>query len=235
MLWEEDKRKEPFSVPDDIADLVFKINCKQIALDHAYDLSQALCAELPWLVDEEFANIHMIHGASTGNGWQRPEDEGDAFIYLSRRSKMHIRLPKSRHEDAKSLIGKTIQVAGSDIQIGDFQVRPFSPLGTQFSRYVLLQENETESQFIQRMVEEMSKLDIQLRKALCGTRHIFETPQGKLHTINFMVADLTPEEAVRLQKYGIGDAQKMGIGLFLPHKGIDAVGGAAEQTHFDGT
>ena len=235
MLWEEDKRLEPFKVPDDVADLVFKINCKQIALDHAYDLSQALCAELPWFADEEFASVHMIHGASTGNGWQRPEDKDNAFIHLSRRSKMHLRLPKTRYEDAKSLIGKTIQVGGSTVQFGDYQIKAFSPLATQFARYVLLDENESESDFIKRMVVEMSKLDIHLRKALCGTRHSFVIPQGKLHAINFMVADLTPEEAVRLQKYGIGDAQKMGIGLFVPHKGIDAVGGAAEQTHFDGT
>ncbi len=235
MLWEEDKKKQPFVVPDEVADLVFKIDCKQIALDHAYDLSQAILQELPWMADEEFAGIHTIHGASTGNGWQRPDEDDGGFIYLSHRSKMHLRLPKSRHEDARALVGKVLQVGDSTIKVGKYQLKPFSPLGTQFSRYVVLHENETEQQFIERMVEEMAKLDIRLHKALCGTRSEFETDQGKVQTVNFMVADLNPDEAVRLQKHGIGEGRKMGFGLFIPHKGIDAVGGGAEQTHFDGT
>ena len=95
MLWEEDKKQQPFVVSDDVADLSFKIECKQIALDHAFDLSEALRKALPWLAEEERAGVHMIHGASTGNGWQRPEEsDGETFIYLSRRSRMQIRLPK---------------------------------------------------------------------------------------------------------------------------------------------
>lgn len=235
MLWEEDKKQQPFVVPDEVADLVFKIDCKQIALDHAYDLSQAILQELPWIADEEYAGIHTIHGASTGNGWQRPDDSDGGFIYLSHRSKMHIRLPKHRHDDAQTLVGKVLQVGDSQVKVGNYQLKAFSPLSTQFSRYVLLHENETEEQFIQRMVEEMAHLDIRLRKALCGTRHEFVTDKGKVQTVNFMVADLNPDEAVRLQKHGIGDGRKMGFGLFIPHKGIDAVGAGAEQTHFDGT
>ena len=38
-----------------------------------------------------------------------------------------------------------------------------------------------------------------------------------------MVADLDVEEAVVLQQRGIGVHQKIGCGLFIPHKGIKAV------------
>ena len=139
MLWEEDKKNQPFVVPDDIADLVFKIECKQISLDHAYDLLQALISVLPWLADEDKAGVHMIHGASTGNGWQRPEaQDGSGFIYLSKRSKMQLRLPRERYEDAKALIGKTIVVGGNEVTFGDFQLKPLTSLSTLFSRYIIL-------------------------------------------------------------------------------------------------
>jgi CRISPR-associated protein Cas6 len=236
MLWEEDKKKQAFVVPDDVADLVFKIDCKQIALDHAYDLSQALIKVLPWLADEEKAGIHMIHGASTGNGWQRPEaKDGESFIYLSRRSKMHIRLPKERHEGAKSLIGKTINVGGNDLTFGDFQIKAFSPLSTLFSRYILLLENETEDRFVQRVSDEMKSMGINLKKALCGMGDEFVLPEGTVRTASIMVADLDPAEAVILQQKGIGEGRKMGFGLFIPHKGINPVGDMSEQSHFSGT
>ena len=236
MLWEEDKKDQPFVVPDDVADLVFKIDCKQITLDHAHDLSHALMKVLPWLVDEDKAGVHMIHGASTGNGWQRPEaKDGESFIYLSHRSKMHLRMPKNRYEDVKALIGKTISVAGNDITFGEYQIKPLTSLGTLFSRYILLLNNESEDQLIQRVADEMKSMGITLKKALCGTGGEFILPEGKVHTASMMVADLDPEEAVILQQYGIGEGRKMGFGLFIPHKGIKPVGDMSEQSHFSGT
>jgi len=38
-----------------------------------------------------------------------------------------------------------------------------------------------------------------------------------------MVADLEPEQSVRLQQIGIGPGRTIGCGLFIPHKGIAAV------------
>ena len=119
MLWEENKREQPFVVSDEMADLSFKINCKQIALDHAHDLSQALHQALPWLADEERAGVHLIHGASSGNGWQRPEEEdGEDYIYLSKRSRMMLRMPKDRFEDIDALVGQTLDIAGDSIRRG---------------------------------------------------------------------------------------------------------------------
>ena len=236
MLWEEDKKNLPFVVPDDVADLVFKIGCKQIALDHAHDLSQALMAALPWLEEEDRAGVHLIHGASTGNGWHRPEaKDGEGFIYLSQRSKMHLRMPKDRYEDIKSLVGQTINVGGNELLVGDYQIKPLTSLGTLFSRYIVLHENEQEDQFIERVSVEMKAIGIHLKKALCGTGDEFTLPSGKVRTASLMVADLDPDEAVILQQKGIGDGRKMGFGLFIPHKGINPVGDMSEQSHFSGT
>ena len=235
MLWEENKREQPFVVPDDIADLSFKIGCKQIALDHAHDLSQALHLALPWLADEQRAGVHLIHGASSGNGWQRPEEEdGEDFIYLSKRSRMMLRMPKDRFEDAQALVGQTLDIAGNAITVGDYQVKPLTSLGTLFARYILLQDNETEDQLVTRLSSDMKAMGITLRKALCGISHEFRLPQGRVRTMSVMVADLDPEESVMLQTHGIGDGRKMGFGLFIPHKGIKPVGDMSETSHFNG-
>ncbi len=48
-------------------------------------------------------------------------------------------------------------------------------------------------------------------------------PGGPIQTRSIMIADLRAEESVRLQQEGIGPMRHMGCGIFIPHKGIDAV------------
>ncbi|RDH81073.1 MAG: type I-MYXAN CRISPR-associated protein Cas6/Cmx6 [endosymbiont of Galathealinum brachiosum] len=236
MLWQEDKKAAPFSVPDTVADLSFKLISKQVPLDHAQQLSDEILRILPWIDDDPHAGVHMIHGATTGNGWNRPEDDcDDACIYLSKRSKMLIRVPKVRHADMDELIGKTIQLNGHDVTFGDYQVKPFSPLGTLFCRYVIVGNEETEDEFVSRVATEMKAMGINLTKALCGMGHTFNMTAGPVKTMSIMVADLDPEDAVTLQVEGIGEGRKAGFGLFLAHKGIKAVGDMSEMQHFDGT
>lgn len=236
MLWVEEDDKQEFEVPDDIVDLYFKIKCRQIALDHAHDLSRALHQALPWLVDEERAGIHLIHGASSGNGWQRPdENEGEDFIYLSRRARMAMRVPKTRIADAEALIGRSLDVGGNQLEIGESQVKQLTTLGTLFSRYVWMKDGEDEEAFLQRIVQEMKSLGLNVKKVLCGVGHEFSMPQGKVQTMSVMVADLSPQHSVLLQQHGVGEGRKLGFGLFIPHKGIKPVGDMSEKSHFSGT
>ncbi len=235
MLWKEDKKAAPYSVPDTVADLSFKLISKQVPLDHAQELSDAILSIFPWMADESLASIHMIHGASTGNGWNRPENEDGSCIYLSKRSRMLIRMPKKRHDEMKSLTGKTIQLGGHDVTFGDYQIKPLTALGTLFARYIIVGDNETEDEFVARVANEMKGMGIDLTKALCGMGHNFSLANGDTKTMSIMVAELDPEDAVKLQQNGIGEGRKAGFGIFLAHKGIKAVGDMSELQHFDGT
>ncbi|VAW73228.1 hypothetical protein MNBD_GAMMA10-2172 [hydrothermal vent metagenome] len=234
MLWHEDKKASPFSVPDTVADLSFKLLSKQVPLDHAQQLAEGIKEILPWIDDEPLAGVHMIHGASTGNGWNRPEEAG-ACIYLSKRSRILIRVPKTRYKDMEVLVGKTIQLDGNDVTFGEYQVKPLTGLGTLFCRYAIVGDNETEDEFVSRTASEMKAMGITLVKALCGMGHTFQLAGGLTRTMSIMVADLDPEDAVTLQQKGIGEGRTAGFGLFLAHKGIKAVGDSSEMQHFDGT
>jgi hypothetical protein len=66
-------------------------------------------------------------------------------------------------------------------------------------------------------------MDIRVRKALCGKTTALAAPDGPIETRSLMLADLTPEESLRLQQQGLGPHRAMGCGLFIPHKGIAAV------------
>jgi CRISPR-associated protein Cas6 len=227
MFWEEKKDDAtPYQVPDDVVDLVFRISCRHLPLDHAYALSQALRTRLPWLDDEEQAGIHLIHGAESGNGWQRPEDTDNQLLHLSRRARMALRLPKHRIDAARELSGRTLDIDGHALDVGDAKVKLFSTLATQFARYVVVPDaiaHEDEQRFMEYAAAQLRELGIGVRKLLCGRAHAIRHPNGDLYTRSVMLADLEAEEAVLLQQQGLGKHKKLGCGLFLPHKGIKAV------------
>jgi len=224
MYWNDEKDKPTgFVVPDDVVDLAFKFTCPALPLDHAHALSSALLSVLPWLAEEAHAGVHLIHGAASGNGWYRPENPANEILHLSRRSRMRLRVPNQRLDDARELTGKTLDVAGHAIEVGESTVFRLSSLSTLFSRYVITDASLDENDFLEQAAEQLAAENIPCRKLLGGITHTMEFPDGPVHTRSLMVADLTPEQSVHLQQVGLGPGRKFGCGLFVPHKGIKPV------------
>ena len=223
MFWSEEKGKEEFKVPDDVVDLVFKLDCKMLPLEHAHALSQAIQSVLHWIESEELAGIHQIHVAESGNGWMRPEDPTNEVLHLSRRTRLSLRLPKERIEDAQHLTGQTLDIDGYSLTIGEASIKPLSDLSTLFSRYVIGLPGQDEEQFLYAVAEQLQAMDIPVKKMMAGKQHIIKTPGEDLHTRGLMVAELDKAQSVRLQQRGIGPGRHLGCGIFLPQKGIKPV------------
>lgn len=221
MYWNEDTdAKIENSIPDNVLDIVYNISCKCIPMEHAHALSEALQQALPWLAEEETAGIHQVYGAESGNGWERPNTE---VLYLSRRQKLTLRLPKTRIEDAKSLTGQTLDIGGHALKVGDFTSRKLSDLPTLFARHVLGEAGQSEEEFMTQAVTQLKAMGINVKKMMCGKEGVIQIPDTTLHTRSLMLADLELEESVKLQELGLGSGRKLGCGLFLPQKGIKAV------------
>lgn len=227
MYWEEEtKQTNTYVVPDDVVDMVYSIRCRSLPLDHAYSFSVAVADALSWIRDEQQAGIHLIHGAESGNGWIRPEDPENQLLHLSHRSRMTLRVPRHRIDDAHKLTGQVLDIEGHRLEIGKAKVKLFATLPTQFARHVVVPEGigaDDEEAFMAYAVEQIRNLDVKVRKLLCGLSHRIQHPQGDLHTRSVMLADLEVDEAVTLQQQGIGQHKMIGCGLFIPHKGIKAV------------
>lgn len=224
MFWNDDKdRKADFTVSDAVVDVAFKISCPTIPLDHAHALSSALLERLPWLQDEVYAGVHLIHGAASGNGWFRPESVANELLHLPRRTRMRLRVPKSRLQEAQALSGEKLDIEGHVLEVGKSDVYMLSSLPTLFARYVETREELDETQFLDEAASQLQALDIPCRKMLGGITHTLNFPDGPVFTRSLMVAELEPEQSVRLQQLGLGDGRVQGCGLFLPHKGIKAV------------
>ncbi len=233
MYWQDEDKKDVASTSEKVVDLSYKIDCKQIPTCHAWELSQALYEALPWVKDEPELGIHQIHGAASGNGWESPAD--GALIYLSKRTRMHLRVPMSRIDDASELVGETLDVAGHSVAVGKMLTRPIDPFATIFARYIVTSDDVTEDDFLQWVVDGLEARDIQVRKLLCGMRHEFEANNEKIVTRGLMIADLDKPTSIALQEIGIGPHRHLGCGIFLPHKGIKAVGDSEDTQHFSGS
>jgi len=205
--------------PFDIVDAVFAITCRSLPVDHAYALSQAVQAALPWFAEEAGAGLHTIHGAASGSGWLRPEGE-HAMLQLSRRAKLALRLPRRRLDDAAAMIGRTLQVANQPLRVDRLSVRPLSRITTLFSRSVVLADTNDETAFLAAAARELGALGIDAGRMLCGRVTPVATPARSYQTRSLMLAGLAPEHSLALQQQGLGAGRKLGCGLFIPHQDI---------------
>jgi CRISPR-associated protein Cas6 len=228
MYWQEDNKRDSHpTVSDDVLDVAYLIRCQTLPVDHAWALSKAVQQVLPWIKSEAGAGVHTIHVAESGNGWMRPEGAG-ALLHLSRRTKLQIRVPRHRVDDARNLMGKTLDVAGHALTVEKAMLKPLSAFPAVFSRYVVSDCGQDENAFLAAMVRELGQLGIRPMKMLCGIEKTLATPDGPVRTRSLMLADLTLLESIRVQQRGLGPMRLLGCGLFLPHKDIREVGQAQE-------
>ncbi|MFD2110443.1 type I-MYXAN CRISPR-associated protein Cas6/Cmx6 [Thiorhodococcus fuscus] len=231
MFWNEDESPEPDATTDDTLDILFSIDCKSIPVDHAYLLEQAVRDLVPWIAEEPGMAIHSIHVAGSQNGWERPEHGRDTLLMLSRRTKLTIRAPGRRVKDLmEQLQGARMDLAGHPLTIETGKIKPLSRETTLFSRHVTFNDDSApidEERFLETAARELERIDIHIRKALCGKTLSLATERGAIHTRSLMLAGLTREESLRLQARGLGQHPLMGCGIFIPHKGIDSI----KKTH----
>ena len=229
MYWNEDTNEEAeYKVPEDIIDVNFRIKCAQLKLDHVDALSQAMCDKLPWLVTDPYSGIFSIHGAESGNGWIRPQNPDD-LIYPSRRTLFTLRISNQRLATTEALQGDHIEVDGVTLEFGKSSVRPLSRLTTLFCRYVDLGPVEDEDAFLQQALKELQLLSIRPKKMMCGKITQLILNGQPAVTRSLMIDGIDVAQSVLLQQRGIGLGRLLGCGLFLPHKGIDAISEAQEK------
>lgn len=233
MFWQEDEKPTTFVVPDDVIDLVFDIQCRELPVDHASQLASALQSRLPELAEDERIGVHTVHLAGSQNGWERPDPALGQKLILSRRTKLKLRVPRERLDEVQAALdGAELDVGGHRLKVGSAKQKRLSSQGTIFARYVALEpgEDNDENAFLQRIVADLAARGIRVRKALCGKTAEIAGPDGlPIQTRSVMLADLSAQESVRLQQEGVGPLRHMGCGLFIPHKGIDAVKKADED------
>jgi len=218
---EENDPNEIYQVPDDVFDVMFKLTGNQLAVDHAQSLAQAVCAKLTDDTQSQIG-IHQVRVAESGNGWSRPGTGGE-FLQLSRRTKLVLRVNQDVYEDVLQLTGSELEIDGQLLKVGVSAVKKLTSITTLFSHGIVCNDAQSETEFLADIAATLQQMEIKVKKMICGMTHSIRSDSGSVFTRALMVANLTPEESVLLQQRGIGEGRLIGCGLFVPHRGIDAV------------
>ncbi|MDX1593836.1 MAG: type I-MYXAN CRISPR-associated protein Cas6/Cmx6 [Gammaproteobacteria bacterium] len=217
--WQEERDDAPPAVADDVIDLVFTVRGRTLPADHAWALSEAIEALLPWFPDEPRAGLHLVHAAASGNGWQSPEDDDEGVLYLARRTRLVLRIPRERIDDARVLEGVTLDVAGHSLEVGTAREHLLSPLTTLYARHVIAPEGDEEA-FLEDAARELAGLGIECKRMICGRTRHFRGPRGRVFTRSLMLDGLDFDASQQLQRSGLGPGRHHGFGLFVPHKAV---------------
>ena len=223
MRWEEAPDAEAIACTADAIDIAFRLSGRWLPVDHACALRGAVLNVLPWLEHEPAAGIHSIHGAESGNGWERPGRGPGEMLPLSRRTRLLLRVPAGRAEETTALCERRLDIDGCEVVTGARQPRPLRPAGAVFARYVVDEEDGDEECFVERVASALEALSVSARKLLCGRSHRIGSAQTVLCARSLLIADLGPEESLTVQCRGIGPGRLLGCGLFVPHKDIGPV------------
>jgi CRISPR-associated protein Cas6 len=196
-----------------VRDVQFDLAGQALPEDHAQTLYEALMVHLPWIKEMPEVGIHPIHGASSGRG----------TLVINRRAKLVLRLPISRLADARSLVGKTMDLGCGPIHIGDAKEKPLMPFGDLYSTFVDLGTKD-EAEFLERARAELAAMGIQAG-LIPGKQRKMQASQGDIVGYSLMLHDLTLAHSITVQEHGMGGNRNLGSGIFVPHKSIKEVAG----------
>lgn len=207
MTFEMDERPQA-----NLVDVVFPLQGLRLPRDAAPALRAALQQALPWLDQEPQAGVHPLKLV--------PGTDADAL--LSQRTRLVLRLPRNRFNEATGLSGRTLQIDGHAVTLGLPHARELLSHRTLYA-YAVAAEADDEIAFMQTINHELENLQVR-SQVICGKRQQHAWPSGALTTFSMMLHGLSASDSLRLQAIGLGHHRLLGCGIFVPHKSASAVG-----------
>lgn len=195
-------------------DLVFGLRGRAIDLDYADRLWRELSARLAWLAEEPLAGVHPLAGVSPG----------DTELYLTRRARMTLRVPRHRRADIEHLTGSRLNLGG-DVDVGSVSEKPLRPAKVLYSSFVTVGEAD-EQRFLAVCRERLADVGLGSHPAgqvVCGKARRAAGEGGELRGFSLMLHGLGSDDSLELQRVGLGDERKRGCGIFVPHKAVATV------------
>ena len=164
-MWQEDTKKRSAVDHSEMVDLSFSVDCKELPYDHAYELSSEIIKLVPEIKNDNRNAIQTLHGPMSGNGWVRADGEN---IFLSKRSKLCLRVRKDHADKIREIEGKKIKLFGNELNIGKSKIKSFLVVRDLFCRFVSCNEDLPEENFLEEVQTELRAFKVNINKALCG-------------------------------------------------------------------
>ena len=196
-------------------ELSFPVRGNCLPADHNYGLYAALIDHIPELRQQNLLSILTIPGF--------PDRQGK--INLTSHSCFKIRIPVPQIPLVYRLAGKRISIGKHEIQIGIPQTSVIPAAKQLKSRIVTIKGYTEPNPFLEAARRQLKQLGISGNLSI--PLNLEEEPSRKTikikrYTIvgfSTLVSELSPEDSIKLQTYGLGGKRRMGCGIFVPNKG----------------
>lgn len=189
-------------------DLAFELSGGELPADYPAALAAAVLAHLPWAAADPLFGIHRINAPLT-----------DAGYLLSRRSRLQLRVGKSRLADAAALVGQTLEFGATRLSVGRATPRPLTAFPT-LGAPLVVNTRADELAFLEDLGMQLELLGVDAG-VICGKPAEVAGPTRTLRGFAVVLHELSPADSLRIQKLGLGGARRLGCGLFTHHKIID--------------
>lgn len=201
-------------------ELQFPVLGQSLPADHGYLVYSALSGLLP-LLHGDGDGVHIavgpISGQWTGNG---------TLALSSRRSRLRIRLPPEQIALVLPLAGKTLDVGGQRIRVGVPTVQQLVSTPALAAKMVTIKGFMEPDEFLAAAGRQLDELGIRGKLGIPvhhgaqrenePRRKVMRIREKKVVGFPLHATELTAEDSLRLQEYGLGGRRKMGCGFFAP-------------------
>ncbi|MDE1981787.1 MAG: type I-MYXAN CRISPR-associated protein Cas6/Cmx6 [Betaproteobacteria bacterium] len=190
-----------------VTDLAFALRGQFVPSGYAERLWQSVSAALPWLAEEPAAGLLPLRGTEQSGG-----------LWLPRRSRLVLRLPMARADEARALEGVTLDLgSGTLLEVGAAEERPHHGYPTLHAALVATELEEVA--FGEQVRRELDDMGVE-GQWICGRERMLRCDNVALRGFSLVVHHLKGEQSLRLQARGLGQARHLGCGIFVPYKAI---------------
>jgi|SanBayMetagenome_1026888.scaffolds.fasta_scaffold01469_2 CRISPR-associated protein Cas6 len=206
-----------FSLP--YVELSFAVLGDTLPADHGYGLYSAIAHICPAVHAQKELSIQTICG--------EPDKQGK--IYLSKRSRLKIRIPYEPEKIAfiLPLAGQHLTIGTHSIQLAIPQIFPIRSVDKLRSRIVTIKKFQEPEPFLEATKRQLDalgiagNLSIPLNEEGEPSRKAIKIKTYSVVGFSVHVTELSDEDSIKLQIFGLGGKHRMGCGIFtpFPHSG----------------
>ncbi len=195
-----------------IINLSFPVMATELPADHNYRLYAA--------ISKQFPELHKLDGLAINTIPGIPDKQGK--IRLTSSSRLLLRLPVEAITQVYLLAGKTLDVGGYPIQLGNPELQTLKHIDSLKARLVTIKGYTEPAPFLEVAYRQLQALDINANIGIPANKKGEPkrlTLKIKSHTVvgfSVVVSDLTPDDSIKLQVHGLGGKRRIGCGVFYP-------------------
>jgi CRISPR-associated protein Cas6 len=195
-------------------DLSFHVRGTQLPADHGYALLAAIANHVPNI--KEHHDIAILSAAGFG--------DRKGKILLTEHSCFRLRVPITKIQMVYPLAGKRLRLGIHEVQLGIPTIHTLKPHAHLRSRIVTIKGYEEPEPFLAAAKRQLEALEIKGELSISCDRTgnpARKTIKIKRFTVvgfTVEINQLSEEDSLKLQVYGLGGKRHMGCGVFIPVK-----------------